>query len=828
MKTPLLLRFLAHFLSRSDEREIVGDLTEQYRRRSDASGHWRARLWLTRQLVTLPFWLLGDRLDARGTPADTDRRTNGESFMTSRTQDLRLAIRSFLRAPAFTLITVLTLALGIAANTTIFSVVDGVLLEGLPFPEQEELVVITHQLPGVNIDRIGTASGIHFVYSEESRALEAVAAYRSGSVAMTGVGSPVRLVDAQVTGSLFETLGVGPALGRSFTAEEDRPGGPDVVILSHALWASRFASDPNVLGRTVELNGVTHEIIGVMPEDFEFPSPRTRVYEAAQLDPTSAGFGGFNYQGIARLAPGADIESAESDLTSLFPVTAERFVDITPELIETSGLSVDLLPLQEAVVGPIETALWILMGTVGFVLLIACANVGNLFLARAEGRQKEVSIRTAMGAGRADLFWQYTVESAVLAVASGLLGLGMAWAGLKLLIANAPAALPRLSAIEIDGSVLGFTALIALSAAFLFGALPMLKHAAAAPASALRDGSRGSTAGRGRSRGRQVLVASQVAFAMVLLVGSGLMLKSFDRLLEVELGFEPENVVTFRVSLPEQTYPDVESTARFHQTALDRIGAMPGVVSTGAATELPLAGDNRSMDPLNQQGRPTGPNEVPSVVSLKGVAPGYFETMGIEVVRGRVFERSDVTDRTATAVITEAVAERFWPGGEDPLGRRISQGLPGTGEWSTVIGVVKDTPEGFLTEEPTGMVYYSMAPVEGSNQFWVGRGLIYTVRAGIPMQELMTAIRRTIAELDPNLPISDTQLLETRVEDSRVQMAFTMLLLSLAAMTGLLLGAIGIYGVISYLTAMRTREIGVRLALGAEAASVRSMALRQD
>jgi len=643
---------------------------------------------------------------------------------------------------------------------------------------------------------------------------------------MTGVGIPVRLREARVTRSLFETLGVGPNLGRGFTEEEDLPGGSEVAILSHSLWASRFGADPGVLGRTVELNGITHEIVGVLPEGFDFPTPEIQIYQPAQIDPAATGFGGFNIQSVGRMAPDTDLESIEADLTSLFPRMSERFSDITPELIANADLSVSVRPLQEIVVGPVESALWILMGTVGFVLLIACANVGNLFLARAEGRQKEVSIRTAMGAGRADLFWQYSVESAVLAVTSGLLGLALAWAGLKVLIANAPDALPRLSAIGIDGSVLGFTAVIALGSAFLFGAIPMFRHTSAAPASALRDGSRGSTAGRGRSRGRQVLVASQVAFAMVLLVGSGLMLKSFDRLLAVDLGFEPENVVTFAVNLPGQTYPDVESTARFHQTALDRIAEIPGVTSVGAVSVLPISGNSWSADPLNQEEKPMGPNEIPPVIPLKGTAPGYFETMGIELVRGRLFERADVTDRAPVAIISEALAERFWPG-EDPLGKRISQGLPGTGEWSTIVGIVEDTPITFLTQEPDGLVYYTMAPAEGANVFWVGRGLIYTVRASVPMQGLMTSVRTAIGEMDPNLPIFDTKLLERHVESGRTQMAFTMLLLSLAAVTGLILGAIGIYGVISYLTAMRTREIGVRMALGAEASSVRGMVLKQ-
>jgi len=649
MKRPTLLRLLAVFLRADDSDEIVGDLQENFALRSDKRGSLNAQLWLARQVFALPLWLLMERLETRGLPSQAAQNQSGDSFMRSRSQDIRFALRSFVRTPGFSLVTILTLSLGIAANTAIFSVVDGVLLEGLPYEDPDQLMFMWHTAPGVGIEQIGSARGFHIGYEEVGTHLQGIASYREGSANVTGQGDPPRAETVEMTASLFDVLGVQPTLGRGFTREEDLPEGPAVVVLSHGMWATRFASDPGVLGRTMEVNGLTHEILGVMPEGFGFPSPTTQLFSPIRIDPFATSFGGFNIMTIGRLAGDVTPEELQSQLLQGLPRIAERFEDLSLEMLESTKMEPRVTPLMEMMVGPVSSALWVVMGTVGLVLLIACANVGNLFLARAEARQKEVAIRTAMGAGRRDLFWQYSTESVILGVSSGLLGIVLAFGGLKILVANAPQNIPRISEIGIDGSVLAFTALISLAAAFFFGAIPMLRHTLVQPGTALRDGSRGSTAGKNRNRGRQFLVASQVAFALVLLVGSGLMLRSFEKLLKVELGFDEQDVATFRLILPGQTYPDVGAVARFHREALQRIRAIPGVTGAAAVSLLPLSGNDWSGDPLYREDAPMAPNEIPPVIALKAVSPSYFETMGIPLLKGRELLQADIEAFEVTA-----------------------------------------------------------------------------------------------------------------------------------------------------------------------------------
>ena len=738
---------------------------------------------------------------------------------------LRLALRSFVRSPGFSALSGLTLAIGVGAATAIYSVVDGILLESLPYPEADRLAYIWHTAPKVNLDQVGTARGLHLVYREGTRQMESLATYRGTAVNVTGQGDAIRVRALQTTASLFDVLRVPPVIGRSFTEAEAAVGGPDVAVVSHGFWSEYLGSDPEAVGRALLVNDTPYEVVGVMPAGFAFPRTPAQVMVPLRIDESAGSFGGFNTESVGRLGPGATAESLQQELNALIPRVAERFDDIDLNTLETTGIEARAQPMKDVLVGPIRATLWVLLGTVGLLLLIACANIGNLFIARADGRRSEVAVRRALGANSRDLLRQYAAESGLLAAVGAVGGLGLAFLGVRVLLAQAPSGLPRLENVGVDGSVALFAVGISALAAFFFGTVPLLRHARVQPGSVMRDGARGTSAGRARARGRRALVALQIAFGLVLLSASGLMLKSFRQVLDVDLGFNPTSVLTFRLSLPASRYPTVESVAAFHQEALDRIEGLPGVSRAGASSRLPLSED-WSGDPLNREEAPLSPGEIPPVVELSATNPGYFETLGIPLLRGRLLTRQDAEDRAHTAVISQSLAEGFWPG-EDPIGRRIMQGVPGSGGWSTIVGVVGDTPGRSLTEPPQGVVYYSLAPPEDSNVSWASRASSYVIRSDLPVENLLPAVRAEIRELDANLPMASVLPLEEHVARARMQMSFTLVLLSLAAGMGVLLGGIGTYGVMAYVTGARTRELGLRLALGAERGEVRRMVLKE-
>ncbi|HSR41276.1 MAG TPA: ABC transporter permease, partial [Longimicrobiales bacterium] len=490
-------------------------------------------------------------------------------------RNVRHSLRSLLKKPGFTGITVVTLAVGIGANTAIFSVVDGVLLEALPYPEPERLVSISHSAPGLDLPWLPSATGIHLIDREENRTFRELALFQTSAANLTGDGAPERIRVGRATPSLFRVLQVDAARGRTFTEEEGLPGEEKITVVSHRLWTDHFGSDPQIVGKTVRVDGEAHEIVGVMPEGFAFPTREVRLWTPIRIDPAQTFFGGFNHPAIGRLEEGVEVEDARRDLARLLPRIPERFQGISQEMLDNAGVAVNVRPYLDVVVGDVGTALWILLGTVSFVLLIACANVANLLLVRAESRQREVAIRTAMGADRGRLFGQFVAESGLLAGAGAILGLLLAHQGIRALLAFGPANLPRIEQIDVDGTVLAFTAGITVVAALVFGLIPVLRSRGPGTAAVLRDGYRGSTDGRSGHRARKLLVVSQVAFALILLVGSGLMIRSFQRLQGVDPGFSSESVLTFRVALPRADYPDVESTASFHQRFLDRLEGLP-------------------------------------------------------------------------------------------------------------------------------------------------------------------------------------------------------------------------------------------------------------
>jgi len=811
-RPPRLAVWLAGLLAPADERAgILGDLHENYLLRLRTDGPVRAGLWYWGQALSLPVWFWGE---------------GGKAMVSLSKNDIRYAVRGFLRTPVFTAIALLTLGLGIGANTAIFSVVDGVLLEPLPYPESDRLVDIAFTAPGLDLEWLPSAIGAYIVHRQEASTLEEVALYGTASSNLTGGTEPRRILVGRATPSLFTVLRTDAALGRTFTEEEGLPGSPSLTVISDRLWREHFEGARDVVGRTVQLDGNAVEVIGVLPAGFEFGNPEIQLWTPLRVDPNTSSFEGFNYPSIARLAPGAESADAGRELTALMPRLAERFEGITLELLENSSLATVTQPYIDTVVGDVKTALLILMGTVGFVLLIACANVANLLLVRAESRQKEVAIRTAMGADRSHLYGQFITESGLLALVGGGLGLLLAWLGLRLLTSYGPEGVPRLDAIGIDGSVLAFTAVLCGAAAVIFGVIPVLRHRSGSTSGVLRDGYRGSTTSGAGARVRSLLVVSQVAFALILLVGSGLMLRSFRHLLDVDAGFRSDNVLTFRLSLPGTSYADRDEVASFHHRFLDRLEAIPGVEVAGAGSALPLSGMT-GMDPLLIEGQPLDPSIVPPVINTRLATPGYFEALGIPLNRGRMLERRDAESAMPVVLLSERAVETFFPDGQ-VLDRRVAQGLPAQPDaWSQVVGVVADVHYLSLTQPPMGTIYYPIRLAEGVRWEGLSRSVDFVVRTSVPPTSIVPTVRQTLAELDPNLPIASVRTMDQIAREARAGMGFTLILLGIAAAVGLLLGSVGLYGVISYVTAQRTREIGVRMALGAQVPAVRGMVMRQ-
>ncbi len=742
-------------------------------------------------------------------------------------QETRRAVRSFRKSPGFTAIAVMTLGLGIGATTAIFSVVDGVLLESLPYPDADRLVSIRHDAPGLDMVGMPSATGLHVFYSEASSSFDALALYGPRTMTLTEQGDPQRISVTRVTPSLFEVLAAQPSLGRAFTEEEGRPGAPSVVVLSDGFWTEHFGRSPDVIGRTIRLAGVSHEIVGVMRPDFAFPDTSAELWVPLPVDPAGTVFGGFNYPALGRLSEGTTAEVAQAELDGLVRRMSERFPDVfTPEMIAGAGIASDVHPYVDDIVGDVRPVLMVLLATVGFVLLIACANVASLLLVRAEIRSKDVAIRSALGASRGHFFASHLAESLILAVAGSSLGLLVSRAGLGLLVAKGPANLPRLEQIDLDGSVLAFTAAMTLAVTLVFSAIPAVRNRRAPVAQVIRDGTRGSTTGRRGSRARSVLVAGQVAFALVLLVGSGLTLRSFWAVHRVEPGFDATDVLTFYVSLPGASYPDAEVRARFHRELLARIENLPGVRSAGLVSRLPLWGFGE-LDPILVEGQPLDADAIPPIVEMRAVTPGYFDAMGIGLVSGRTLNASDVETRSGAVLVSRHIQDVFFEGA-DPVGRQVAQGLATDPDpWSRVVGVVEDVHNESLTKEPVGTIYYPLVQGEGIDRSYLSSTVGYTIKSSVPPTSIVSAVRQVLGEMDPSIALADVSTMEDRVRQARAPMAFTMLALALAAGLGLVLGAIGLYGVVSHVTGQRTREIGVRMALGADSGSVRAMVVSQ-